>query len=91
MHHLLCTHRVADFDLFKRTLREHAGAHAEAGLRAEKVWRGVDDPQQVFFLFEVSDLKKARAFLATLNAERTKAGAAGSDYPDMHLVAESPL
>jgi hypothetical protein len=91
MHYLLCTHRVADFERFTQTLREHASAHAAAGLRARHVWRGVDDPRQVFFLFEVADLEKARAFLASLDAERAKPGAAASDFPDMYLVAESPL
>ena len=91
MHFLMCKHRVADFELWKKTLREHAGMHAAAGLRARKVWRSVEDAREIFFLFEVTDLAQGRAFLAQLNAQRNGDASKSADYPDMHLVLESPL
>lgn len=87
----MAKHRVADFDLWKRTLREHAAMHAAAGLRARRVWRSVEDDEQIFFLFEVTDLEKGRAFLAQLEAQRNSDPAKAADYPEMVLVIESAL
>jgi hypothetical protein len=87
----MCRHRVADFGLWKRTLREHAGMHAAAGLRARKIWRGVEDDQEIFFLFEVADLEKGRAFLAQLEAQRSSDRSKAADYPEMVLVTESSV
>lgn len=86
---LMCKHRVPDFELFKKTLREHAEAHAANGMRAQKVWRCIDDAQSVFFVFEVTDLTKAKAMLVNL-AARAKAGSPG-EFPEMVLVEETPF
>lgn len=61
--HLLCRNRVADFRKWKAVFDSHASAQREAGLRLVHLWRDVDEPNNVFFLFEVDDEKKARAFL----------------------------
>jgi hypothetical protein len=91
MHFLMCKHRVADFDLWKKTLRAHAEMHAAAGLRVRKIWRSVEDARAVFFLFEVTDLEKVKAFLAQLNAQRDSDASKAADYPDMYLVSKSPV
>ena len=63
MPYLFCKNIVTDFDQWKAVFDSHAVAQWEAGLRIKHVWRGVDDPCEVFMLFEVTDLAKARAFV----------------------------
>jgi hypothetical protein len=61
---LLCRNRVADFSKWKAVFDSHADAHCEAGLRLLDLWRGVEEPNNVFFLFEVANVEHARAFLS---------------------------
>ena len=61
---MLCRNRVADFAKWKAVFESHAQAHRAAGLRLRDLWRDVEDPNNVFFLFEVSSLDKARTFIS---------------------------
>jgi len=60
---MLCRNRVADFAKWKAVFASHAQAHRESGLRLMNLWRGLEDANNVFFLFEVTDMAKARAFI----------------------------
>ena len=68
MHNMLCRNRVVDFEKWKRTLRSHAEAHRAIGLRLVNLWRCVDDPNNVFFLFEVSSIEMAHEFVNSSGA-----------------------
>lgn len=62
MNYMLCRHRVADFERWNRVFQSHAPAHREAGLHLLHLLRGVDDPNEVIFLFRVDDVKRAMEF-----------------------------
>jgi hypothetical protein len=64
MNILLCRNRVADFSAWKAVFDAHAPAHREAGLSLAGLWRDIDDPHVVCFVFEVANLERARAFIA---------------------------
>ena len=68
---VLCRNRVADFAKWKAIFASHAPAHREAGLRLMNLWRGLEDSNNVFFLFEVTSLDKARAFISNPAAAET--------------------
>lgn len=68
MIHLLCRNKVADFDKWKKVFDSHTEAHQESGLRLLNLWRSLDDENDVYFLFEVSDIDKANAFMKTPEA-----------------------
>jgi hypothetical protein len=74
MTYMLCRNRVADFLRWKAVFASHEAAHLEAGLRLVRLWRTVGDPNNVFFVFEVGSLDKAREFIS--NPEAAKAGTA---------------
>ena len=63
MHTMLCRNRVRDFATWKRVFDSHTEAHRAAGLRLLHLWREVGDDGNVFFLFRVEDLDRARAFV----------------------------
>ena len=65
MLHMICTHRVRDYDAWYAVFREHADAQAESGLRIRRVMRDAEDPDRVVMWFEVDDPDRARAFMAT--------------------------
>lgn len=59
---MVCWNEVKDFAAWKSVFDSHADAHRAAGLTLEGLWRDIDDPDEVIFIFQVSDLEKARAF-----------------------------
>ena len=82
---LVCRNRVASFARWKRVFDSHRAAHRAAGLTLRELGRGVDDPNQVYFVFEADDLAKARAFIAAPDAKDAgkTAGVLDGEY---HLV-----
>lgn len=60
---LLCRNLVEDYTKWKSVFDSHTAAHREAGLLLLHLWRSVENTNNVFFLFEVKDIDKAREFL----------------------------
>jgi hypothetical protein len=63
MHVMLCRNRVEDFATWKAVFDSHAEAHSDTGLRLMNLWRGLEEPNNIFFLFKITDIDKARAFI----------------------------
>jgi len=68
MTQLLCRNRVADYDQWWSVFQSHAEAHRASGLFLVSLWRDSNDPSNVFFLFDVEDLERAKAFLGHVGA-----------------------
>jgi hypothetical protein len=86
---MLCRNRVEDFDRWKAVFDSHPAAQRDAGLRLTHLWRELEDPNNVFFLFEVSDIDKARAFIST--PEAAEAGVvSGVIDGEVHFVDGGP-
>ena len=79
---MLCRNKVADFGKWKAILDSHKNAHQQAGLTLESLWRGLEDPNNVFFVFAVADLNRAKAFISAPDAAKTgrDAGVLEGDY-----------
>jgi hypothetical protein len=60
---MLCRNRVSNFAHWKTVFDSHAQAHRAAGLHLRDLWREIEDPNNVFFLFDVADTAKAKAFI----------------------------
>jgi len=83
--YMLCRNRVADFLRWKAVFASHEAAHQEAGLRLVDIWRTLEEPNNVFFMFEVASMEKARKFIS--NPEAAKAGkASGVIDGEYHFV-----
>jgi len=65
MKYMLCRNKVADFGAWKDVFDSHAEAQRQSGLHLKNLWRGLDDPNEVFMLFEVTDIEKARSFVSS--------------------------
>ena len=88
MIYMLCRNRVAEFSRWKAVFASHEAAHREAGLRLVHIWRGVEEPNNIFFLFEVASMEKAREFIG--NPEAAKAGeASGAIDGEYHFVGDA--
>ena len=84
---MLGRNRLVDFARWKRVFDSHAEAHRAAGLNLLHLWRSVDDSGNVFFLFEVNSMAKARAFISS--PEAAEAGrVSGVIDGEMHFLEE---
>jgi hypothetical protein len=60
--YMLARSRVKDYAAWKVVFDSHAQLHRDAGLTFMDLWRCVDEPNNVFFMFEVADKDRAEAF-----------------------------
>jgi hypothetical protein len=63
MDHILARIKGADMEEIKSVLRADAAEHARQGLMLRHVWRNVDDPDEIVFIFTAADLGRARKFI----------------------------
>ena len=71
MTYMLCRNRVESFAEWKAVFDANSGAARDAGLRLANIWRSVEEPNNVFLLFEIASIDKAREFISSPDAART--------------------
>jgi hypothetical protein len=69
MMRMICRNRVEDFDKWKSVFDSRSAEHRLTGLSLEHLWRGTEDPNEVFFILTVADIAKAKAFISAPDAE----------------------
>ncbi|MBI3897019.1 MAG: hypothetical protein HY308_01850 [Gammaproteobacteria bacterium] len=68
MGYLLGRHVLDDVEGWKKMMESHRQGHLQAGLHFQQVWSNADNPREIFFLFKVDDLNKAKSFLKEAGA-----------------------
>ena len=76
---LMVTHKVKDFDAWKKQFDDHKQARTDAGLVDRAVAYAAGDKQMVTLVFAVNDMTKAKAFINSkeLKDKMTAAGVEG--------------
>ena len=88
MPYLLARHKVADFPGWKTGYDGHIGARKSAGLKEAYVLRNTENSNEVFILFEASDLKKAQEFARSADLKETKVKVGVIDKPDLYFLGK---
>jgi hypothetical protein len=85
---LVIHHRVRDFDAWKPVYDEYEPARREHGAMWARVYRTLDDPNDVVVAMEMPGPDEAKAFLSdpTLRQAMQRAGVEGE--PDVHVREE---
>jgi hypothetical protein len=88
MTYMLCRNRVKDYQKWRPIFDAKAESAQDSGLRLAKLWRCVDQPNDVFFLFKVLDQATALAFILSPESAQTgiDAGVIDGEY---HFVEEA--
>jgi len=86
MMHMLLRHKVADFAKWKPAYDAHLPARQRAGLKEEHIFHNTDNPNEVFLLFSVEDVDKAKAFGASDDLRQAMEKAGVSDKPDVYFL-----
>jgi hypothetical protein len=61
---LLCWNRVKNYETWLRVFKANLEEHREKGRRIVSIWRDLEDPSRVFFVFELETVDEAKNFLA---------------------------
>ena len=89
MTYMLCRTRISDFSVWKAVFDAGAEDHRDAGLNLINLWRCVEEPNNVFFMFEVADINSAEEFIN--NPASARAGeVAGVIDGEYHYVESVP-
>jgi hypothetical protein len=88
MTYMLCRNQVADFARWHAVFTSHEAAHRNAGLRLVHLWRKVEAPNDILFLFEVASIDKAREFIGDADAAKA-AQASGVIEGEYHFIEDA--
>ncbi len=80
------SHKVKDFDAWKKAFDESQPARQAAGIVAHHVSRGVDDPSLVAVYVVGTDAEKLAAFFKSPELKATMKGAGVKGKPAIHLL-----
>ncbi len=84
--YVLIRHRVRDFVEWKKEYDKHLAKRNEATLTERQLLHGSNDPNEVVVLFEVGDMKRAKAFAESADLRETMQKAGVLDRPDVHFL-----
>jgi len=90
MIYMHCRIRVADYTKWKERMDADAKAQRDAGMYLRYLRRGVEDPNSAFFILEVHDMEKARAFLNPADVAEASKKAGVLDF-EWHFVTSVEL
>ena len=88
MIYMLCRNRVRNYEKWRKVFDSNASAPHEAGLSLVHLWRSLDDVHTVFFLFEVHDIERAKAFISAPEGAKT-GKKAGVLEGEIHFLEEA--
>ena len=86
MKYMLCRNKVADFAQWKKVFDSHAEAQRKSGLHLQRLWRGIDNSNEVFMLFEVTDLEKARRFVTSSKVPDAQRQSGLLEKPEIYFM-----
>ena len=68
MTHMLCKHRVHDFERWYRIFASHAETQKKSGFHLLYLLRDTNDLNHIVYLFRVDDVNTAKSFIGTPGA-----------------------
>jgi hypothetical protein len=86
MAHVLVRHKVKDYLQWRTVFDAHQGARKAGTSKGGLVFRGADDPNEVFILWEVGDIRKAREFMKAPDLRNTMEKSGVTGEPDVYFL-----
>jgi heme-degrading monooxygenase HmoA len=88
MPHMLVHHKVRDFGKWKPFYDRHEATRKASGLKGSQVFQNVEDPTDVFMLFEWDSTENAKKFSMSEDLKKTMEAAGVVGVPHIHLLKE---
>ena len=87
MNYLLGRFKV-DLNLWKQVVNSDTALHKDAGMHFQRVWRNVDNPDEILFLFRLENVERAKEFLEKTGA-LDKAKMKKGEIPHLTFLKET--
>lgn len=89
MAHFLVHHKVEDYKTWKSVFDGHSSLRSEAGSQGGKIFRSINDPNELFVLLEWDSIENAQKFAQSdsIKEAMKKAGVVG--MPAVYFVEEA--
>ena len=88
MPHMLVHHKVRDFGKWKPFFDGHLGTRKASGSKSGAVFQNIEDPTDVFVLFEWDSAENARKFGMSEDLKKTMEQAGVVGVPHIHILKE---
>lgn len=85
--YVLIRHRVRDFAEWKKAYDQHLAKRTEATVKERHLLHSASDPNEVVLLFEIGDMKRAKAFTESQDLKDTMQKAGVLDRPDILFLS----
>lgn len=76
-------HTVKDFDEWRKVFNAHESTRVASGLTLRALARGTEDPNKVFIVLNVTDMKKAEAFTNSIDLKKVMQKANVTSKPEI--------
>ena len=88
MIYLLIHHEVADYSVWKATFDSSLDWRTKHGERSCRIFRGVQNPNELTLMFEWENFEKAHAFIASDELKTRMASAGVKSTPRVEYLTE---
>jgi hypothetical protein len=87
---MLCRNQVKNYAKWRKIFNADANAHRAAGLILRNVWRERKSSNTVYFAFDVTNMRKAKAFINAPDAKEQakRSGVVDGEY---HFLESASL
>jgi heme-degrading monooxygenase HmoA len=88
MPHMLVHYKVRDFGKWKPFFDRYESTRKTSGSKSAQVFRNIEDPTDVFILFEWDSVENARKFSMSEDLKKTREQAGVTGIPHIHILNE---
>ncbi len=79
-------HKVKDYAKWRSVFDADEKRRQASGLTNPRVYRSADDKSEIVMIFDIEDMKKAKAFVASPDLKDTMVAAGVVDQPTMFFL-----
>ena len=83
---IIVRHKVKDYGKWRSLFDGHAEKQRAAGLTNPRVYRSVDDNNEIVVVLDAADIKRAKDFAASPDLKETMMRAGVIDVPTIHFL-----
>jgi hypothetical protein len=85
VYHIVGRFKIQDVEAWKQIIESDKLVHKAAGMHFKQVWKNIDNPVEIFFIFEVEDVNRAKLFLQKAGALDKEKQARG-EIPELFFL-----
>ncbi len=91
MVHVMLNHKVRDYNLWKPHFEKDAVNRLKAGIRVAKLFRSIEDPNDISILFTVDSIESFNNFLKSPDLNKIMEEAGVVSMPEVKMLQELSL